>query len=326
MNRRRFRLATLYVALVAVALAATAAIASPARGATRQPVPHGSGGGHAAPQGTATRGGAPPHGTAHGNAHYGYGYGGNTGGYWGGGYYPYWGGYWGSPYWGIGWSVSWGWPYYGPYYGGYYGPYYGANYVYGGEHFGPSGPAVIETGITPKKSEVLLDGKAIGNAKDFNGRWDDLRIEPGRHTVTFRYPGYRSLTFEIDAQPGAHYVLHDTLAEGAGEDRRVIAAPESRAGEPAARPEQVTPPAHGTAGLAKGLLRVRVTPEDAGVYLDGEFLGMGTELARLHGAIPVATGGHKLEIVRPGYTSDVRTVEVDGDATAEVEVILTKTR
>jgi len=73
------------------------------------------------------------------------------------------------------------------------------------------------------------------------------------------------------------------------------------------------------------LIRIRVTPEDASVYLDGEFLGMGSELARLHGAIPVATGEHKLEIVRPGYASDVRTVRVgdDGNA-AQVEVVLSR--
>jgi len=224
--------------------------------------------------------------------------------------------------------VSWGWPYYyGPYYGG---GYYGPAYTYDGPPPHPSGPAVVYTDINPKKAQVVLDGQLVGSAKDFSGRWDELKIDPGHHTVTFRQEGYKSLTYEIEAQAGASYHLTETMAAGNGDDHRVIAAPAEHHAEekPVAAEGNGNAPAAAPphdAGVARGLIRIRVTPEDASVYLDGEFLGMGSELARLHGAIPVATGEHKLEIVRPGYASDVRTVRVgdDGNA-AQVEVVLSR--
>jgi hypothetical protein len=66
-------------------------------------------------------------------------------------------------------------------------------------------------------------------------------------------------------------------------------------------------------------------PEDAAVYLDGEYLGMAGELGRLHGAIPVATGTHRLEVVRPGYAGDVRMIDVNGQDVAAIDLVLAKT-
>jgi hypothetical protein len=37
---------------------------------------------------------------------------------------------------------------------------------------------------------------------------------------------------------------------------------------------------------------------------------LGAELARVHAALAVPTGTHRLEAVRPGYVSAVRTIEV----------------
>ena len=57
-----------------------------------------------------------------------------------------------------------------------------------------------------------------------------------------------------------------------------------------------------------------VSPPDAAVYLDGEFLAQADELRRLHGALPVAAGNHIVEVVRPGYVSERQRIEViDGD-------------
>ena len=49
------------------------------------------------------------------------------------------------------------------------------------------------------------------------------------------------------------------------------------------------------------------------VYLDGEFLASASELARLHGALPVARGRHVVEVLRPGFLTETREVEVTGD-------------
>jgi hypothetical protein len=262
-----------------------------------------------APRGTAGRGTVPPRQTANGTARYGYG--GYYGSY-GYPYYPYYPfyPYYGYPYWGWGYGDWWyGWPYFGVSFGASYGP----TYVEGSYAPAPSGPAIVETDVSPSKAEVLLDGTPMGNAKDFNGTWDELRIDPGHHTITFRKDGYRSLTVEFDASAGGHYVFDQQLAKGEGEDR--IERPREEAA-PAA------PPA--TAGVAKGFLKLRVLPDDAAIYLDGIYLGTGLELASLHGSLAVAQGEHVIEIARPGYKNEKRTVIVGGEAPALFDLTLEK--
>ena len=42
-------------------------------------------------------------------------------------------------------------------------------------------------------------------------------------------------------------------------------------------------------------------PDDASVYLDGQFVGTGTDLSLLRGGLAVAPGTHRLAVVRPGH-------------------------
>jgi hypothetical protein len=183
----------------------------------------------------------------------------------------------------------------------------------------PSGPAVIETEVTPSKAEVILDGEAVGFASDYTGRWDELRVAPGLHTIAFRKQGYRTLTITIDARPGVDYELHDVLVAGEGEDRRTISEP-----KPTGPAE--TPPSPTLAYGTTGRLHVVAEPADAAIYLDGSYLGLGAELARVHSALAVSTGSHRLEAVRPGYVTSVRTIDVGEMEPARVELILERER
>ena len=62
--------------------------------------------------------------------------------------------------------------------------------------------------------------------------------------------------------------------------------------------------------------------KSAAVYLDGGYLGTGLELASLHGSLAVAQGEHVVEIARPGYKSETRTVIVGGETPALLELTL----
>ncbi len=309
----------------------------------RNAVPHGGGGGarmavpshgHASASGAAApRGHVPAHGTASGTAHWGYGhgYGYPHGGYWYG--YPWWG-------WGWGWYGSWwwGWPYdyYGYPYASYYG-YYGdgpdggdyGTYAYAPA---PHGPATIKTTVTPQDAEVVLDGESVGFASDYNGRWDWLRVKAGAHTIAFRAKGYKTLTVDFTASPGAEYKFNDVLAPGSGDDHRTVeppAAPPQAEHRPPPQHQSPSdpprPPLQGSMGPA-GRLRVQVVPPDAAVYIDGEYLGLGIELGRIHGALAVPTGSHRLEAVRPGYVTATKTVEVGETDVSSVELTLERER
>ncbi len=310
-------------------------------GAAGRHAPSGGGGvarGGSAPahaSGTAGRAGHAP-ATAQGHATYGYGY---YGGYYGG-WWPGWGGY---PYYGYGWwgpSLSlgfyWGYPYDG-YYPSYGYPYYGYPYAvvpgYGG-----SGPAEVTTDVSPRDAVVRVDGEEVGFSRDYNGSWDVLHVQPGRRAVTFSAPGYMTLTTVLDAKPGRHYQISYALQRGEGADPRSSDRPAPEEPPPMTPPAGAThaefgsggppPPtpsaAPGEGALRTGRLRLHVTPPEAEVYLDGEFLARGSELAALHGAIPVASGGHRLDVVLPGYHAIRKDVEVGVGATTDLALELRK--
>jgi hypothetical protein len=283
-TRRWGRVVAVFCALVL--LAATGLEAGDRAARSR---PGGSGGG-AAPQ------------RASGRATYGYHSGGHSGwpGYPGG--YPYWRyyGYWGAPhYWGWvgppwGWWYA-GWPYYVP-----------------AARPDPSAPGFVETDVRPKKADVLVDGEFVGQARDYNGTWNLLWLPPGDHVLDFRKDGYMTRRYHVRLRPGGGVRLTEPLQRGSGLDPRSSESPPPLAAP--ARKEGGT--------LERGLLRLRVEPGDAAIYLDGEFLARADELDRLHGALSVATGMHRIEVVRPGFASRTLEIDVGADEPARVELTL----
>ena len=69
---------------------------------------------------------------------------------------------------------------------------------------------------------------------------------------------------------------------------------------------------------AGGELRLTVRPADATVYVDGEFRGTALQARTLW----LAPGHHRVEMVRPGFRTAERDVDVSPDAPASLEVDL----
>jgi len=179
-------------------------------------------------------------------------------------------------------------------------------------------PALIEIDVKPGRADLRVDGDPAGQARDFNGRYDLLALKPGRHVLEFSRPGYRTLRLQLVAEQDSYVRLAQELDRGAGEDPRSDPPlPPSAGGADEARGADAPP-----STLARGLLRVRVMPSDAAVYLDGEYLASGAELSRLHGALPVAAGRHRVEIVRPGFRGQTREIDVAEGEPATVDVAL----
>jgi hypothetical protein len=184
---------------------------------------------------------------------------------------------------------------------------------------GSSEPGVLETDIKPKKAEVVVDGQLLGEARDYNGNWDLLFLKPGERSVQFRAPGYMTLTLWIVVEPGSYFRIKERLTEGEGSDPRSMERPV--ASESSEGGAVVVAPAADDA-LPQGLLRIEASPADAAIYLDGEFLARADELARLHGALPVARGRHVVEVVRPGYQGESIEIVVEPEEPQRVRIDL----
>jgi hypothetical protein len=149
---------------------------------------------------------APAGASAHGRR--GGGHGGGVVVVGGGGFYsPWWGlgaGYYG--YWG-----PWGW-------GGLYPPAY-----YGPEGGVPmsvalmSGFGGVDLDVKPNRADVWVDGKYVGEARDFDGYPSYLWLKEGVHRLQIQKGGYKVFDEEIEMQPGLKKNLKVRLEPGESE-------------------------------------------------------------------------------------------------------------
>ena len=297
-----------------------------------------------------------------GQGHYGHGhgggYGGGYGGYYGhgyghyGGYYPY-SPYYSWPYWGWGYAGFYS-PWYYPYSGFYAGfgyPYYGwgslgvsysggGGYASGGGSY--EGAGSVRLIVEPVNAKVYVDGYYTGKVDDFDGMFQRLNLRPGAHDIELKLDGYETHRIKVYV-PADHTlkVRHDMVR---GDSSRVS---EQTVGDPAdgeryaRRPEREReyerPPDDEerepqtrieegerrgddswSRGSERGTLRLDVSPADASIYVDGMFRGTGQDLRRLN----LPPGRHRLEVVRPGYRTLERDVEVQAGETEQVQLEL----
>lgn len=101
---------------------------------------------------------------------------------------------------------------YGAYgtYGAYGAPYYahGPHYPYGSSAYDMGG---VRLRIRPRDAQVFVDGHYAGLVDDFDGTFQQLRLEQGGHKIEIRMPGFEDLEMDVHVQPGRTVTLHEDL-------------------------------------------------------------------------------------------------------------------
>ncbi len=256
------------------------------------------------------------------------------------GYYPYYS-YYGRPYYSGYGYYPWGGLYFDSYwYGGGRAPYYYNSYGYGyySTPYGDTGSIRVQ--VDEEKAKVYVDGYYAGVVDDFDGLFQRLHVSPGRHEIAVKLDGYHTERFEVYVQRGSTVKIKHDMVRGEGEQRNMEYAPLARNQEPAEREaprdDRYAPTEdnrwpreadrRGDAREARddrdaqGTLRLDVRPDDASVYVDGTFSGSARELSRLQ----LSPGRHRIEIVRPGFRTYDRDVEVDSGRSLDLSVELEK--
>src|SRR5215510_2975271 len=146
---------------------------------------------------------------------------------------------------GIGFGYGYGYPYaypYGafgfgypgyPYYGAYPAPYYGGGYY--------DGSAALRLQVTPRETQVYVDGYYAGVVDSFDGTFQRLYAQPGSHEVQLYLPGHRSFAQTLYLQPGNTISIKHTmqpLQPGDPEPVRPAAPPRPQQNSPSS---SVTP-------------------------------------------------------------------------------------
>lgn len=238
----------------------------------------------------------------------------------------------------IGWGWGWGgWGVWGPGWSTWWDPYpwgptpgWGPRAIVRGSG---AGVGALDLDLSPERAEVWIDGEKIGVADDYDGFPDYLYLERGTYDVVFYLPGYKTQARQITVRPGVLIDIDDRLERGEAvlptdlgpktHVQRDLRLERDRQAQEEARQRESAPQQDSLDARAEpGRLALDIEPGDASVYLDGRFLGTGSDLGRLRAGLLVDAGEHTLEIVRPGYRAESRTIRVESGEQSAIDVAL----
>jgi hypothetical protein len=174
-------------------------------------------------------------------------------------------------------------------------------------------PGSLRLQVSPRETEVFVDGYLAGRVDDFDGTFQRLRLEPGGHEIALYLEGHRTVRERLRLVSGADVrVRHvmQPLAPGEPNEPR----PEPTAPVPATSssgPVRDVPATGVTAAPAPtgfGAVSIRVQPADAEVFIDGERWDAPAGSERL--VVQLAPGSHQVECRREGHAPYSTVVEV----------------
>jgi hypothetical protein len=173
--------------------------------------------------------------------------------------------------------------------------------------------------VTPRETEVFVDGYFAGRVDDFDGRFQRLRIQPGEHELTLYLEGHRKVTQQVLIQPRATFRIRHTMSPLAAGD-----VPDVRPAAPPGRRDAAPPdgPAAGEANADYGTLAIRVQPPNADVLIDGERWEVATGNGPL--VVQIAAGSHRVEVRKPGYRTYAAQVDVRRGELSPINVSLSR--
>lgn len=222
-------------------------------------------------------------------------------------------------------------PYFGYRVGYSYNPYRHDSYGYGHDYGyrrdsaevpitgGSGGGAEVAMGaldldIEPQQAEIFVDGYLIGDADQFDGFPNYLWLEEGSYELAFYREGYETIYRQYTIYPGVIIDVDDRLRPGQAERP----APPS-----AAYPEDGAVQLPDPAGDQNiGRIMIAGSPADAAVYLDGHFVGTAGEISNLPNGLLVEPGEHVVELVRPGFETERRSIAVPAGDQVDLDLSL----
>ena len=246
--------------------------------------------------------------------------------------------------------------YYDPFFFGsfYYSPFYypGDRYYYGQYPYYGRGyydtSASLRLQVSPRQTEVYIDGYYAGTVDDFDGVFQRLHVDSGEHDLQLYLPGHRSFSEKVYLQPYNTFRVRHTMEPLRGGDAEPVrptaqTPPQRRS----AVPERPLPPRprdrdrdadrdrdrdsdrdrdrdrdRRDSAPDLGTVSLRVQPGDAVIMIDGERWQGPTDSDRL--VIQMPAGTHNVEIRKDGYRAYITDINVRRGESTPLNVALTK--
>ena len=166
--------------------------------------------------------------------------------------------------------------YYSSFYSPFYNRFYDPSFPYGyhgyagygaGQFYGPE--SALRLQVSPRATEVFVDGYYAGTVDDFDGIFQRLRLASGEYELTLYLAGYQTVTQQLLLQPDRTLRVKHVMVPLAPTD-----PPEPRPLPAPRRLPELPAPATNSSGADLdvwfGEVTIRVQPADADVLIDGE--------------------------------------------------------
>jgi hypothetical protein len=219
--------------------------------------------------------------------------------------------------------------FYPGFYAGYYSPFFWGAYAqypyppyYGPIYYDYTGSARLQ--VTPRNTQVYVDGYFVGLVDEFDGYLQRLNVEPGEHELQLHLEGHRTFTQKVLFSRGSTLkIIHTMQPLGPGESAAPLPKPDEslrvRPSGAAERGAQAPPPVGRPTDFGSLLLRVR--PADADILVDGEVWNAPEGEDQF--VIELSEGPHRVEVRKDGFQTYATTVRVRRGETVRLNVSLT---
>jgi hypothetical protein len=201
--------------------------------------------------------------------------------------------------------------------------------------------ASVRLQVKPREAQVFIDGYYAGIVDEFDGMFQRLRTQAGRHEITLYLDGFRTVHQNVYLMPDKTLDIKlkmEPLAPGEiNEARPIPAHEESPQGAPSPfpggggpPPNQIPaggppPPSQPQGGNAPGVpgigtLSIELTPGDAEVLLDGQPVSIPRGQGPL--MVDLSEGHHSVQVRKPGYVGYLTEVEIRRTETSTLNIAL----
>jgi len=205
----------------------------------------------------------------------------------------------------------------------------------------------LDLDVSPGRTHVFVNGEDLGEVDRYDGWPGYLWLPRGTYDVAFYLDGFKTIARQITIYPGNVIDIDDRMEQGQSTRPEDLVSKsherrDARMQYERQRSEQIDRQGQGgyedeswqdrvrrdrdrggnRADGARGHLRLSVQPDDASVYLDGQFVGTGTDLSLLRGGLAVTPGSHRLAVVRPGHKAVEREFTVKDGEEAQLDIAL----
>lgn len=175
--------------------------------------------------------------------------------------------------------------------------------------------------VEPDNAEVVLDGKFIGEAYEFSQPDSAMRLHSRDHELVIKKEGFKEEVIDLYQYSTQNITIRLKLLE----DKRYYSPKVNRGERDVKREQPVFKPKTETVkeipleekvepkpetGISTVVtVKMEISPNEAAIYLDGRFWGIVPDGGVIDN-LRLKTGKYKLEVIKPGYKSYIKDLDV----------------